>query len=128
MSIINYFPEPFRVEAAHIEAGTRWWKLLHYFRYVSSVGTITVPTGFLTDLASIPKAFRNIFDPAGPWMPAAIIHDYLYTKSADRLFPVTRKQADDIFKEAMWNLGIGLERNIIWAAVRIGGWTSWKKK
>ena len=128
MSRINYFPEPLRVEAAHIEAGSRHWKLLHYYRYVSSIGTITVCTGFLTDLASIPKAFRNIFDPAGPWMGPAVIHDYLYTKTADRFFPVTRKQADDIFKEAMFNIGIGFERNIIWAAVRIGGWKSWKKR
>lgn len=128
MSRINYFPEPLRVEAAYLAGDSRVWKLLHYYRYISSRGIITVFTGFHTDLTSIPKAFKSISDPAGPWMGPAVIHDYLYSRVADRYFPVTRKQADDIFKEAMFNIGIGFERNIIWAAVRIGGWKSWKKK
>lgn len=123
-----YFPEPFRVEALNFDGGARWWKLTHYFRYVSSLGTITVPTGFKTDLASIPQAFQNIFSPAGPWMPAAIIHDYLYSKASDDHFKTTRKQADNLFREAMWNIGVGWERNLIWAAVRLGGWKSYKKR
>ena len=123
-----YFPEPLRVEAAHFDGESRWWKVAHYYRYVSSLGTVTVFTGFLTDLASIPKAFRNIFDPAGPWMGPAIIHDYLYSKASNSHFNATRKQADDIFREAMYNLGIGWERNVIYAAVRMGGWKSWKKR
>lgn len=123
-----YFPDPFRVESLDYNNNKRWWKLTHYFRYLSSLGIITVPTGFKTDLASIPKAFQNIFDPAGPWMPAAIIHDFLYSKFSDQHFKLSRKQCDDIFLEAMYNLGIGWERNVIYAAVRIGGWASFKKQ
>lgn len=123
-----YFPEPLRTEALAFVHGTRWWKLLHYYRYVSSIGTITVPTGFRTDLTSIPSEFRNVLDQAGPWMGPAIIHDYLYSKVSDIHFKVTRAQADSIFREAMYNIGIGWERNVIWAAVRLGGWASWKKR
>ena len=125
---MEHFPEPLRVEAAHFDGESRWWKLTHYYRYISSVGVITVPTGTKTDLASIPKAFRSIFDPAGPWLGSAIIHDFLYSKSSDLNFRMSRKKCDEIFLEAMFNSGIGWERNVIYAAVRVGGWKSFKKK
>ena len=43
-------------------------------------GTLTCPRGFLTDLASIPRAFRNIpfLDPAGLSRRPAAMHDWLY--------------------------------------------------
>lgn len=40
--------------------------------------TITVPKGFLTDLASVPKLFHGITPPDGPWEAAAVVHDFLY--------------------------------------------------
>jgi hypothetical protein len=42
--------------------------------------SITVPAGFPTDLASIPRFLRDRkpFDPNGPSFPAGILHDFLY--------------------------------------------------
>lgn len=40
--------------------------------------TITVPKGFLTDLASIPKFLHGIFTPDGDYSAAAVVHDFLY--------------------------------------------------
>lgn len=41
---------------------------------------ITVPVGFPTDLASIPRFLRDrkAFDPNGPSFPCGILHDFLY--------------------------------------------------
>jgi hypothetical protein len=39
---------------------------------------ITVPKGMTTDLASVPKAFRNLIGRVGPHLEACIVHDWLY--------------------------------------------------
>jgi hypothetical protein len=43
-------------------------------------GILTIPKGFRTDLASIPRSFRNIpcLDPAGLSRRPAAAHDWLY--------------------------------------------------
>lgn len=45
-------------------------------------GVLEVPVGFRTDLASIPRLFRNIpgLDPNGVSRRPAIIHDWLYAE------------------------------------------------
>lgn len=106
----------------------RVFRLDHYFRYASSKGIITVPTGFLTDGASIPRAFWNILSPFGPYFPAALVHDYLYSPRSNAHHLMSRLDADLIFKEAMFNLGVGwLVRETIYRAVRMFGGSSFKK-
>ncbi len=39
---------------------------------------IIVPKGMTTDLASVPKIFRNIVGRVGPHLEACIVHDWLY--------------------------------------------------
>lgn len=39
---------------------------------------ITVPKGFITDLASIPPLLESIESKSGPTMQAGILHDFLY--------------------------------------------------
>ena len=39
---------------------------------------VNVPTGFVTDLASIPRPFWSVFPKTGRYAYAAIVHDYLY--------------------------------------------------
>ena len=53
---------------------------------------ITIPKGFVTDLTSIPRFFWSAFPKSGPYMSAAILHDYLYWDQR-----CTREQADRIF-------------------------------
>ena len=126
----DLFPDAIQLRDAGIRNGTRVFTLEHYFRYISSYGTITVPTGFVTDGASVPRVFWPIFDPfGGDYFHAAIIHDYLYSRWSTAHFNCTRKDADLIFKEAMFNRGINWPtRETIFRAVRIGGWRSYKKK
>jgi hypothetical protein len=82
---------------------------------------ITVPMGFQTDFASVPKvpiAYMFFGDRAHR---EAVIHDYLYR--FDSIPVVTREQADDVFYEAMKLRGKSFfVRWCMWAGVRAGGW------
>jgi len=123
------FPDEIQLRDAGMRGDSRLFKLTHYYRVVTSLGIVTVPTGFITDGASVPQIFWNILSPFGEYFPAALLHDYLYSKYSDSHFLVDRATADMLFKEAMFNLGVGwLKRETIYRAVRIGGWRSWKKR
>lgn len=78
----------------------------------------TVPAGFTTDFASIPRLFWSVIGhPAGRYAQAAVLHDSLY-----RTRSVTRARADALFMEAMAVLGVpAWQRWLMWAAVRVGG-------
>jgi len=124
------FPDVAQFSDAGMRGGSRIFRLTAAFRYRSPVGTITIPKGFYTDGASVPKMFWNIFSPWGSYFSAALVHDYLYSKDSDDSFPVAdRKEADLIFKEAMFNAGVGwITRETVYRAVRLGGWASYKQK
>jgi len=108
------------------------WRLVHPFEYhvgdEASDEIISVPVGFVTDFASIPRVFWSILSPYGRHGKAAVVHDYLYATNKD----YDRKQSDDIFKEAMVVLGVNwLKRGIMYNAVRwfAGGvWKKYRKK
>lgn len=104
------------------------FELLNSFDYhvgeYPSTEVISVPKGFITDLASVPRVFWSVFPPHGKYAKAAIIHDYLYEY---RIF--SRKRADDIFLEAMEVLGVAKWRRLsMYWAVRLGGESAWKGK
>jgi hypothetical protein len=101
------------------------------FSYVSRFGLVKVPKGFISDGASVPRPFWSIFSPFnGDYFEAALIHDYLYSKISSLCFPdLSRENADQIFMDAMYDLGVGwFSRHAIHRAVRLGGWLSYKKK
>jgi hypothetical protein len=51
------------------------WKLL--VEYKSANGNVTVPEGFITDGASVPRILTPIFPRTGRYFGAAIVHDYI---------------------------------------------------
>ena len=79
----------------------------------SQLPEITVPKGFVTDLASIPPAFFSLLRPDGEYAHSAVIHDYLYwTQSVDRVI------ANEIFDIGMKEFDINnIHRIAINAAV-----------
>jgi hypothetical protein len=90
---------------------------------------VTVPSGFITDLTSVPWILRWFVSRAGPWLEAAVIHDYLYIawqvlegRGAQKQ---DRKFADDIMFAAMTHARVGSIRKwAIYLGVRLGGgWT-----
>ena len=82
----------------------RRWRLARRFTYrlgkKYSRHFIKVPTGFLTDFASVPRIFFFLPDWA-TYSKAPVLHDWLYYSKRVMNKPITRKRADDIFFEAM---------------------------
>jgi hypothetical protein len=126
-------------EHPSIKGGRSLWGLEKPLSYqpAGTADQITVPPGFVTDLASIPRWAWTLLPPDGPWVKAAVIHDFLYqTKGTGvwkghpsgntRPAPYTRAEADGILREAMADRQVGpVARNLIWAAVRVGGGGGW---
>jgi hypothetical protein len=84
---------------------------------------VTVPAGFSTDFASVPRILWPIFPPQGKWNKAAILHDFLYSTSGK----CSRSLADSLFREAMYQLGVPWwRRNTMYWAVRIFGSPNWR--
>jgi len=75
---------------------------------------VTVPAGFETDYASVPRLAWPLFPPRGPWSKAAVIHDYLCSNDV-----CSRPLADAIFREIMRELGVPRwRRAVMYVAVR----------
>jgi len=92
--------------------------------YEGSRDRVTVPAGFVTDFASSPPAVWSLIPPWGKYGKAAVVHDYLYQTKAR-----SRKEADDIFREAMVVLQVDSVRVfLMYWAVRLFGWLAWPKK
>lgn len=84
-----------------------------------SLGRIVVPTGFTTDLASLPASLQGAFKKVGRSMRPAVLHDYLYRNQ-----PVPRREADAIFLRALYAEGVRGAR-LYWLGVRLGGRQVW---
>ncbi len=128
----NSFKTPLVVEV--MPSGKRF-KLHCQFTYRWGKTAITIPSGFVTDFASIPRILRIIIPKLGRWNKAAVLHDYIYQNPESGLrFEVgyvrwSRKGADVVFRDAMEDLGvIKWKRNLMYWAVRIGGWMAWRKR
>lgn len=84
---------------------------------------ITVPSGFVTDLASIPVPLNAIYDKIGRYSSAGILHDYLYWTQF-----CNRKKSDRLIKEGLKATGAGyLTRNTIKYGVYFFGWAAWNR-
>lgn len=127
---MSSFTKPLQVE----NVDDRRWKLLEEFDYfigdVDSSESVSVPAGTVTDFASIPRPLWNILPPWGKYGKAAVIHDFMYSQhqitSNGKQVDIERKQADDIFLEAMKVLGVGtITRYAMYYAVRVFGHRPW---
>jgi hypothetical protein len=99
---------------------------------LSNKDIITIPSGFIWDLASVPRILWSLLPPDGDFTLGFLIHDYLYsTKSLNNY---TRKFCDDemliwTFKTSGTSNPISF-RNIDifirYYGVRLFGWVVWK--
>lgn len=121
--------EPLELRDIGTRNGSQIFQLIRPCKFVTSFGEITVPAGFPTDGASVPRIFWTIFPPWGQYFGAAVLHDYLYSCTSTLLYDhFTRKDADYLFLEAMYNLGVPrLTRHTIHTAVRAFGGNRYKK-
>jgi hypothetical protein len=85
--------------------------------------SLVVPSGFVTDFASIPRRLRGFISKLGPHLCPAIVHDYLYWEQT-----CTRAEADRIFLEMMGDLGVPwLTRRFMYWSVRGFGGSPWDR-
>lgn len=100
--------------------------------YEEKTGKILVPTGFITDLGSIPPFFRVFFSRNGS--TAYILHDYMYHHGGkipqeNGWLELSRRHADRIMYQALRVAGIGVVSAYLqYLGVRLGGWNAWRAK
>ncbi len=92
------------------------------FQFTDAKQSITVPKGFVTDFASIPRAFWSLgYSPLDRYSKAAIVHDYLYWSQV-----CSKAQADTILSLAMKESGVSpLKAATVYEGVRLGGSVAW---
>lgn len=84
---------------------------------------LTVPEGFATDFASVPRLPITYLLAGGIGDAAAVVHDYLYQGL------VPRKTADDVFAACLESLGVSWwQRKLMYAAVRTCGASRYKER
>jgi hypothetical protein len=107
--------------------GNNRWRNIEPFEYhvntYPSDEVITVPIGFETDFASIPRIFWSILSPIDKHGKAAVIHDFCYYHGL-----YTRKVCDMIFREGMRVLNVKpWKATTMYYVLRVTGWYAWWK-
>lgn len=114
MSSFTAFSAPLdtRYDAeASTALGADHWRVLREFRFWSHIPRlgrvwVTVPAGYLTDGASVPRLLWSLIPPWGQYGQAAVVHDLLceYLRvmtDAGELVAITRAECDQLFLVAM---------------------------
>lgn len=102
------------------------WRTFYPFDYhvgsYPSTEIIVVPSGYVTDFASIPRIFWSVLSPIDKHGKASLLHDYCYTIK----YKNNRKYCDKIFKEAMEVLKVNpLIARFMYNGVRLFGESRW---
>jgi hypothetical protein len=94
--------------------------LLNNYKAFDGTRMYTVPKGFVTDFASIPRFLWPLFNPNEfKVIPPAILHDYLYYCPNG----ISRAEVDSIFYSSLIdNLVNPVKAYTYYLAVRLGGW------
>ena len=97
--------------------GGKDWMLLAPFIVIAGDRLIRVPSGFVTDFASVPRIPLAFVLFGGIGDRAATIHDYLYSTGQ-----VSRHEADEILRDLLKEEGAGsIRASLMYAGVRVGG-------
>lgn len=124
MKIAAQFLTHLRVE----EVDEKNWRLTSSLRYYSAIldRVVVVPEGFVTDFASVPRAPFIYWFAGDTARKAAVIHDWFYRTSTEK---IDRATADAVFAEAIEALGYWKARSwFMWAGVRVGGYWSYEAR
>lgn len=92
------------------------WRLAEPLVYHGEEETFTVPAGYVTDFATIPRIAVWLIPRFGAYTKAAILHDYLLTDT-----DVASVDVDNLFRRALRELGVPpWRRTLMWTGVRWG--------
>jgi len=82
---------------------------------------VLVPRNFVSDLASVPRAFWSLLRPEPQFIYAAVIHDYLYWTQS-----TSREVADRVFREVLLELNTPqVQTEVLYNAARSFGQGAW---
>jgi hypothetical protein len=102
------------------------WEVEEPLTYRGRLDSWTIPAGYLTDFATVPRVVVWLIPRFGLYTPAAILHDYLITDRLCRCATtcpnaVSPNDIDGLFRRVMRELGVsGPRRWVMWAGVRWG--------
>lgn len=118
---MNNFTQPILVPVDDVN-----WQLHEDYYVKTSKVSFTIPKGFITDLASVPKIVWNLYPPFGLYTGAAVAHDYIYRTAQMRM---TRAEADLVFLEVMQQAQVrDTKAQLMYLAVRAFGASSYKDR
>lgn len=116
--------------------GDRHWKLTHPLVYEGKRDTFTIPAGYVTDFASVPRMLQWFAPSTGKYTLAAVLHDYLcdsldgdgvatFVSYPDPIhiaaMCITSRDVDGLFRRVMREQGVPLAlRWFMWTGVRWG--------
>jgi hypothetical protein len=93
--------------------------------YQGRVHNLSVPCGFKTDLASVPRVATIFIPQFGRHSPAALFHDWCYEQEVDGYH--SKAFADALFFALLKRMGVGAVKSAsMYAAVKIGGRGNYK--
>ena len=120
------FVSALRTEDIGTYRGRTVYRLETPLVYIDGERVITVPAGFETDLASVPRVPIAYLAWGDRAHREAVLHDYLY--SIDAVPDLPRAECDELFRQAMISRGNPwrIYQPMYWG-VRLGGWTGYKK-
>ncbi len=99
------------------------WRLEYSVIYSGRTDEWIIPSGFVHDWASIPRWLWPIAGPVSNYGASAVMHDWMY-----RTQPVSRKDADGLFRRTLKEAGVGwFRRRSMYLAVRVFGGGAWKR-
>lgn len=89
--------------------------------YHGGEDVFVIPSGFATDLASVPRILWGLIPPSGVYERAAVLHDWLCVRLAAGDCEISSRDADGLFRRVMREAGVGLlTRWVMWVGVRWG--------
>ena len=138
--MVSSFREPLILKFLDTNESKRFEVASPFTYYIDKLGgnlKVSIPIGFRTDFASVPRLFWRVIPPIGLYGKAAVVHDYLCenkhawqidNQGNSACYMVSRKEADKIFRDAMQVLGVGkIKRNIMFLGVRLYSIFTFKK-
>lgn len=112
-----FFINELRVKIKQDGNSSRLYVLIDPFTvYTDELGSVTVPAGFETDFASVPRVPFALWLLAGVGDRASVVHDYLC-----RTRGVSREVADRVFVDVLSASGVSAwRRALFYLGVRVG--------
>jgi uncharacterized protein DUF1353 len=110
-----------RIFCSYVPSSPRDWRLERSYTRLTSIGELTVPSGFIWDGCSVPRFLWSILPIWGRYSGAALVHDYLYREK-----PCMRWEADRVFLELLVEDRVPPRRALtMFRAVRTFGARCW---